>query len=228
MRKKPKDERIVKETNKVIAPLYLLMLILTCVAVAAKYIFLTHQIINYILELIALIGSIGYLLVRSKLNGIQIFSSKDECIKEFQNTYRTHSFYICFGVYIIGEFILLFIPGQELEVIIFYILIWFIPSLIITIKAIKKGLFIWGSKSRKKIGIASFKKRVLIGSLFFGLFTAWRHLWQNGMFHPIGIVYILGAAATWGIPFYFIMTLMMSKSEKISDKELDKAEKLDS
>lgn len=227
MRKKQKDERIVKETNKVIAPLYLFILILTCIAAVAKYIFLTHQIINYILELIALIGSIGYLLVRSKPNGIPIFSSKDECIKEFQNTYRTHSFYVCFWVYIIGEFILLFIPGQELEMVIFYIFIWFIPSLIITVKSIKKGLFIWGTKIRKKTGIASFKKRVLIGSLFFGLFTAWGHLWKNGIFHPMGILFILGAAATWGIPFYFIMTLMMSKSEKNSDKELEKAEKLD-
>ncbi|KHF04801.1 spore gernimation protein, partial [Vibrio parahaemolyticus] len=32
----------------------------------------------------------------------------------------------------------------------FYLLIWFIPSIIITRKLIKKGLFVWGSKKKEK------------------------------------------------------------------------------
>lgn len=227
MSKKQKDERIKKETNKIIAPLYGLILILTCIVAVAKYILLTHEISNYILELMAIIVSMGYLIIRSLSNGISIFSSEDECIKELQNTYRTHSFSICFWVYIVGEFILVLIPGQEIEISGLYVFIWFIPSIIITVKAIKRGLFVWGSKNREKKGIASFKKRVLLGSLFFGIFTGWSDLWKGGMVHPVGIVWILGRAVAWGIPFYFIMKLMISKGEKNSDKELDKAENLD-
>lgn len=226
MIRKQKDERIIKETNKIIAPLYVMILILTCIVAVAKYIFLTHEVSHYILELIAIITSIGYLIFRSLLNRIPIFSSEDECIKELQNTYRTNSFYICFWVYIVGEFILVLISGQEVEIVGFYVLIWLIPSIIITVKSIKRGLFIWGSKNREKRGMVSFKKRVLLGSLFFGIFTGWSNLWNDGIFQPMGIVWVIGRAIGWGIPFYFVMKLMISKGEKNSDKELEKAEKL--
>lgn len=227
MIKKQKDERIMKETNKIIAPIYVLILILTCIVAVTKYIFLTHQLSYYILELMAIIGPISYLLVRSLLKGIPIFSSEDECIKELQNTYRTHSFYFCFWVYVIGEFILPLIPGQDVEIVAFYIFIWFIPSTIITVKGIKRGLFVWGSKKREKKGILSLKKATLLGSLFFGIFTDGNYLFKDGTFQPTEIVWILGMAVGWGIPFYFGMKLMIYNGEKNSNKELEKAEKLD-
>ncbi|MCS4476454.1 hypothetical protein JQ032_15100 [Clostridium botulinum] len=55
----------------------------------------------------------------------------------------------------------------------------------------------------------------------------WSSLWKNRSFNPIGIVRILGMAALWGIPFYFIMKLLINNSEKNSDRELEKAEKYD-
>ena len=222
-----KDERIIKESNKILAPLYVLVLTLTCIVAVTKYLFLTQEISYYILEIIGIITSIGYLFVRSILKGIPIFYSEDECIKELQNTYRAHSFSLCIWIYLFGGFILLFIQGQEVEIVGLYIFIWFIPSAIITIKGIKRGLFVWGSKNREKKGIVSFKKNVLLGSLFFGIIMGWSHLWKDGSFQPMGIVVIIGSAVSWGIPFYFIMKLMMSKSEKNSNKELEKAEKLD-
>ncbi|APQ96704.1 DUF6773 family protein [Clostridium botulinum] len=228
MYKKLEDERIVKKTNKVIAPMYVLILALTCIAAIIKYIFFTQEISNYILELVAIIGSIGYLIFISIVNHIPIFSSEDQCIKELQNKYRTYSFNICFCVYVVGEFILLLIQGEEFYRIIgFYLLIWFIPSIIITRKLIKKGLFVWGSKKRKKNGIKEFRKHCILGSLFYGVFMEWSSLWKNRSFNPIGIVRILGMAALWGIPFYFIMKLFMDNSEKNSDRELEKAEKYD-
>ncbi|KEI90853.1 DUF6773 family protein [Clostridium botulinum] len=228
MYKKLKDERIVKKTNKVIAPMYVLILALTCIAAIIKYIFFTQEISNYILELVATIGAMGYLIFISIINHIPIFSSKDQCIRELQNKYRTHSFNICFWVYIVGEFILLLIQGEEFYKIIgFYLLIWFIPSIIITRKLIKKGLFVWGSKKREKNGIKSFRKRCILGSLFYGIFMKWDSVWKDGIFNPKGILYILGMAAFWGIPFYFIMKLFMDNSEKNSDRELEKAEKYD-
>ncbi len=43
----------------------------------------------------------------------------------------------------------------------------------------------------------------------------WDSVWKDGIFNPKGILYILGMAAFWGIPFYFIMKLLISNSEKI-------------
>lgn len=224
MNKKLKDERIIKETNKIIAPLYIWALILTFMVSVTKYIFITQELSHYILELIAIITSIGYLIVRSLLKKIPIFYSEDECIKELQNTYRTHSFYGCFWVYVMGEFILLLLSRESVEIL-GYVFIWFIPSVIITVKLVKRGLLVWGSKNREKKGIVGFKKRVLLGSLFFGVFMGWDFLWKDGNFQPVGILWSIGMAVGWGIPFYFIMKLMISKGEKNSDKELAKAEK---
>jgi len=168
-----KDERIIKESIKIMSPLYVLVLILTCIVAMIKYIFLTQEISYYILEIIGIITSIGYLFVRSILNGIPIFYSEDECIKELQNTYRAHSFILCFWIYVFGVSILLLIPGQEVEIVGLDSFISFIPSIIIIIKGIKRGLFVWGSKNREKKGMVSFKKSILIGSLFGGIFIGW-------------------------------------------------------
>ncbi len=73
MYKKLKDERIVKEANKVIAPMYVLILALTCIVAIIKYIFFTQEISNYILELVATIGAMGYLTFISIINHIPIF-----------------------------------------------------------------------------------------------------------------------------------------------------------
>lgn len=124
--------------------MYVLILALTCIAAIIKYIFFTQEISNYILELVATIGAMGYLIFISIINHIPIFSSEDQCIKELQNKYRTYSFNICFWIYVVGEFILLLIQGEEFYKIIgFYLLIWFIPSIIITRKLIKKD-FLFG------------------------------------------------------------------------------------
>ncbi len=75
--------------------------------------------------------------------------------------------------------------------------------------------------------IKLFRKHCILGSLFYGIFMKWDSVWKDGIFNPKGILYILGMAAFWGIPFYFIMKLLISNSEKNSDKELEKAEKYD-
>ncbi|MCS4481880.1 hypothetical protein JQ038_02320 [Clostridium botulinum] len=133
--------------------MYVLILALTCIAAIIKYIFFTQEISNYILELVATIGAMGYLIFISIINHIPIFSSEDQCIKELQNKYRTYSFNICFWIYVVGEFILLLIQGEEFYKIIgFYLLIWFIPSIIITRKLIKKDFLFGGVKREGKMG----------------------------------------------------------------------------
>ncbi|MBU5483908.1 hypothetical protein KQI86_06170 [Clostridium sp. MSJ-11] len=221
MIKKLKDERIIKETNKISSPLYLLILILTVTVAVTKYIFFTQELSNYILEIAAITVSMGYLISNSLINGIPIFSSDDECINELQNKYRARSFEICFYTYVFGEFIALLVPGQALGITALYILIWIVPSAIFTVKAVKRGLLIWGGENRKKKTIVDFKKRVILGSLFYGTFMRWEYLWEQGKFQPMEILKILGAAAMWGIPFYFTMKLIISNGEKKSNKELE-------
>ena len=48
---------------------------------------------------------------------------------------------------------------------------------------------------------------------------------KDGKFDPMGILWVLGTAALFGIPFYFAMMLMIKTAEKRADKNLEEKEK---
>lgn len=214
-----RDERIVKRTNGISAKLYPVIMALTIIMAVAKYFLVTQNVEDYILEMVAIVGSLGYLLIRSIITQIPVIGYSDECIQELQNSYRAHSFNICFFLYVFGEFILFFI-FDKLEVATLYIPIWSIPAFIYTVYSIKNGLFIWGSKKKQVNNIKSFKRNTIIGSLFYGTVVGGNHLFDNGKFNPMGIVTIIMLALMWGIPFYFIMKVLIKESEKCANDEL--------
>lgn len=214
-----KDERIEKKANEIYAKLYILILALTVVGAIFKWFFLTQNIIDYMLEIIALVGSIGYLLIKTSIAKIPLFESPDDCIKEIQNSYRKTCFTICFQTYILGELIIIFILNKS-TIACVYIIYWSIPSLIYTFVAIRQGLVVWGSRKLKVKRIKSFKIHTVIGSFMFGIVTEWKSLFYNNQFNPKGMLFVFIAATAWGIPFYFIMKYIVNKSEKIADKQL--------
>ncbi|APC40865.1 DUF6773 family protein [Clostridium estertheticum] len=219
MKAKLKDERIVKQSNEICARLYPLIIILTIIQVIFKYFLLTQNITDYILEINAILGSSGYLFIRTYVTGIPLFKHSDKCIHEIQNRYIMHSFYICFIIYVFGEFILMF-AFDKLILSSTYVLVWIIPACIYTFKIVKNGLFVWGSKKAEVAGVKSFKVRVAIGSIFYGVVMEWKVLFKNNSFHPIGLVLVIIMAIVWGILFYFIMKSIRNKSERHSNNEL--------
>ncbi|MBU3153724.1 hypothetical protein LL037_18160 [Clostridium estertheticum] len=219
MKSKAKDERIVKQSNEICAHLYPLIIILTIIQAIFKYLLLTQNITDYILEIIAILGSIGYLLIRTYITGIPLFRHSDKCVHEIQNRYVMHSFYICFITYVFGEFILMFVFDKWI-LSSTYVLVWIIPACIYTFKIVKNGLFVWGSKKAEVAGVKSFKVRVAIGSIFYGVVMEWKVLFKNNNFHPIGLILVIMMAIGWGIPFYFIMKSIKNKSERHSNNEL--------
>jgi hypothetical protein len=178
---------------------------------------------HFVLEVIALTGSLGYYIIRSFISQTPLLPHSDDCIKEIQFTYLSQSFLICFVTYVIGEFILMYLIDNFI-IVGLYVTIWFIPASIYTFLGIKKGLMVWGTKKAEKTGLRAFKKRVFVGSIFFGIVVGRDFVFNNGVFKPIGILWILGLSVGWGIPFYLIMKALINKSELNSDNELKKAE----
>lgn len=219
-----KDERIMKVNNRIAAPLYALILVMTFLVAIIKLLFITQDIVDFILEIVAVFGSIGYVCIRLAAIQVPLFTKSDEIISEIQNRYRAHGFYICFATFVFGEFILMFVFDKVL-ITALYILVWSVPSIIYTVLVIKKGVFILGSKRTEKSSMSSFKKRVVIGSGFFGIVCGWSFLFKDGSFQPMGLLAVAGMAVGWGIPFYFIMKAMIKKSESIADKKVKEAEK---
>lgn len=217
------DERILKESNRLSAKLYYAMVILSVLSLVVKLICRVPWFLMGV-EVAALAVSGIYVLIRQGKNGILFLKDKDETLKTIQEEILAKAMSIMLGVMLLGELIFVFVAEEYLAWTLSYLAIWFVPALVYTIVAIKKGLFIWGGKKRETEGKKNFKLRVLIGASFFGVFMGFPMLFRDGVFQPVGILWIIGMAAMWGIPFYLVMTAMMKVSEKAADKQVKEVE----
>ena len=178
----------------------------------------------YALELIALAVS-GIFYVASELKyGILFLKNKDEELLTIHHKILSKAMTMCFWIIITGEFLFIFIAKEYVKWVGLYFLIWGIPALIISFFAIKNGWLIWGTEKKEKNGKQELRKRTVIGALFFGVVMGFPMLFQDGVFHPEGLLWVLGMAAGWGIPFYLIFTGFINWAEKRADKNCDKKE----
>lgn len=217
------DERIEKESNKLMAKMYYLMTILTTVSVVAKLV-CNVPIWVYALELVSLVASIVYIVINELRKRILFVKDKDEDLLTIHRAVLSKAYMISFWVILFGEVVFLFVAGDYFWWLCAYLAIAMVPALIYTIASIKNGWLIWGSKKRETEGKKNFKVRVVIGSLAYGIFMGFPMLIKGGKFDPMGILWILGMAAMFGIPFYFAMMLMIKVAEKKADKNLEEKE----
>ena len=219
----PMDERIEKESNRLSAKMYYLMSALTIVAIIVK-LWYKVPVYVYALELISLAASGIYAIVSELKYGILFLKDKDEELLSIHHKVLSKSMMISFNIIIIGELLFIFIAYKYFGWVALYFVIWGIPALIQSFFSIKNGWLIWGTKKKEKVGKKDFGKRTVIGALFFGLFMGFPMLFQDGAFHPEGLLWVFGMAAGWGIPFYLIMMGLMKVSEKMADKKAEKKE----
>lgn len=217
------DERIQKESNRLNAKMYYLLTILVFALLVVK-LFAKAPFQVYLLEVVTLLAGGIYLVVAEVKKGIFFVKEKDEVIRTLHEQNLTNAMFVEFVMLVFGELIYLFFLKEYFYWLPAYFLVWMPSALIITIASIKNGWLIWGSKKREKDGKKDFKKRVIIGSLFYGVFVGWPFVYENGVFKPEGILWILGLAAMWGIPFYFLFIGFMKVAEKKADQKVLKEE----
>ena len=219
----PVDERIEKESNRLAAKMYYLMTVLT-VAILVVKLWYKVPVYVYALELISLAASGIYALVSEWKYGILFLKDKDEELLSIHHKVLSKAMMISFWIIIVGELLFIFIANKYMEWVELYFVVWGIPALIITFLSIKNGWLIWGTQKKEKSGKKELAKRTAIGALFFGLFMGLPMVFQDGAFHPEGLLWVFGMAAGWGIPFYLIFAGIMKVSEKMADKKAEKKE----
>lgn len=217
------DERIEKQYNSTNIVAYILIQIACIISLLIKAFTIEINLFSTITEIFILIGCNVYIIVRSFILGISLkdlIKVMDEGILTFRNKFISQSFKaayiatICIGaiyVFIFDNIYLAALNG----------FIFFIPGLYASYKYIKNGILIFGSvrkRNSKKLTFKEFKIRVVIGSIIFGLIMHGNEVCVDGSFHFTAIMMIFLAALLWGIPFYFIMKLMINTSEKNADK----------
>lgn len=217
------DERIQKESNRLNAKMFYLLTALVfgllIVKLCAK-----APLPVYLLEVITLVAGGIYFVAAEVKKGIFLVKDKDEVIKTLHEQNLSKAMYLEFSILVFGELVYLFLMIEYFYWLPAYFLVWLPPALIITIASIKNGWLIWGSKKREKEGKKDFKKRVVIGSIFYGVIVGWPFVFEDGVFKPEGILRILALAAMWGFLFYFIFIGMMKVAEKKADRKLLKEE----
>ena len=235
-----KDERIEKETNKLMTPMFYLFSAGLLACLILKLV-LREPWYNFALELLCLVPAWGYALVKRAQSGVLVMKEKDDALLSIRDAIHSKAFMISFWVIIIGEMLYMFAMTdyfsrygiiesdaegwtRELIWLFVYLVIWLIPAIIVTVNTLKKGWLIWGSQKREVTGKKEFGKRVVIGSLFFGLIMGIPELIENGIFYVKGWLTILGLAAGWGILYYFGMMAFIKISEKNADKAVKEQE----
>lgn len=221
------DERIEKESNKLSAKMYALMLVLTNACLIYKIV-KGLPFYLYALEIIVELTMILYLLVKESQSGILFMNKRDEATQTLHEGILANAFNLAFNIVIEGEFLVMFgllIWAREYFFwVLSYLLIWFPAALIITVLSIKRGWFVWGTKKKEQEGKKNFGKKVVVGSLEYGCFMAVFFMIMKGEISLKLLALIPIMAAMWGIPFYFIMLFLMKKAEKQADKKVEAVE----
>ena len=235
-----KDERIEKESNKLMTPMFYLFSAGLFACLVVKLV-LGEPWYNFVLELACLVPAWCYVIIKRAQSGILILKEKDDALLSIRDAIHSKAFMISFWVIIIGEMFYMFavtdyfsrysvihqdaeIWTREMTWLLVYLAVWFVPAIIITVGMLKKGWMVWGSKKREVTGKKEFGKRVIIGSLFFGLIMGVPELIAHGIFYWKGWLTIVLTGAVWGILFYVFMLGMIKFSEKNADKLVQEKE----
>lgn len=228
-----KDERIEKETNKIMPAMFLLFSFGLLASLIVKLV-LGEPWYNFILEIICLVPGWSYVIIKRAQNGILVLKEKDEVLLTIRNEIMAKAYMIAFWVLVTGQLLyMFFVMGvlmtekiawvREMTWLIVYLGIDFITALIISIFTVKKGWLVWGSKKREETGKKDFAKRTVGASLMFGVLMGIFDVIENG-FSMQTILLTVGAGAFWGILFYFSMLAVIKISEKNADKAVKEQE----
>lgn len=219
--KKIVDERITRESNRLTATAFWLMLILQAAVLAAK-LTMGAALRVCILDIAVLaVGFIGMIVLRT-VKGL--WGAKDDALREIEQTGLSRVFGVMFFMMLFGELLLVFLDGENLRWYVPFFLVWLVPALYVTIQSIRKGLMLWGSKKAESTGKARLAKSTALGALFFGIINGAPACFENGAFVPAGLLKVLGMGASWGLLFYLMMLGMLKLGEKKADKAVTAAE----
>lgn len=232
------DERIVKETDKILFQCYLIMEILSLMAIPLILCIGKIKLWDFWGIFLSLIICNCFIFMKSKINNFKLFElfrGKDDGVLSYRNKIFRESYYIAFSIILFLDFIITIyfsiggsynfdsvntlINYSKVTLINFMIIM--IPAFYFTVVGIKKGLFSFNLEKtdkirEKKVNLNSFRVRVLYGAIFFGIFMGVSALGHSGI--KEAIITAICAGAFWGIFFYISMRVMLKVSERNSKR----------
>ena len=223
-KKKAVDERIRKRTNELFSGAFPFVWGANAVFLILKAV-LGLPVIVYALEILALVAGTAVRLIEGKRYGTLFVKEKDDALKELSEKAGMEACYTMFWIAVIGELLFIFlVEDRYFFWVLSYFAIWFPACLVISIIGLSEGLLAFGSAKQEKMTKKKLGVGTLIGAIVFGAFIGVLLSFTSGSFNPKGLLWIPVFAAVWGIPYYFLMTLAMKKSDKNADKIVEQCE----
>ncbi len=228
-----KDERIEKESNKIMPAMFYLFSVILLACLVVKLV-LGEPWYNFLLEILCLAPAWGYALVKCSSYGVLFLKEKDEALVTIRNEIMAKAFTISFSVIIFGELVYMFFTFFVLKVteesfsrewmwMLLYLAAWFLPAIIMTVLTVKNGWIVWGSKKREATGKKQFAKRTAVGALFYGIMMGLVEFLEHGFSEKVLII-TFACSIVWGVLFYLFMILFIKISEKNADKSVKEKE----
>lgn len=215
-----RDERIAKQSNALAARLLPVMLGLEAIVLIVKLCLGGGT--TCLLDGAALAVGAGLAAILLTVKGVWL--AGDEAMREIRDTCLSQAFMTMFWLLIFGEFVCVMVDSGRILWYAPTILTWLIPALIITVLTVRRGLFTWGGRKAEANGQKRLAISTTIGALFFGIVMGADKCFVDGRFEPKGLLVVLGMAASWGVLFYLLMSLMLKVGGKQADKAVNAAE----
>lgn len=221
--KKIVDERITRETNALAAQAFWQMMAIQAVVLAVKAMLGADVGVCGLDIAVLAIGMLGVILRTAK----GLWGAKDEALREIDQSCLSKLFMAAFWLLLVGEFVL--IMGDEANIAWYapYLLVWGVPALVMTVRGVRSGCFVWGGKKAEEDGKQRLLKGTIVGAAFFGIIMGGPNCFKDGAFQMAGLWQVIAMGAFWGVLFYWLFRLLMLRGEKAADKKVEEAEGLD-
>lgn len=213
------DERIKKESDSVNLKAYAILQVVCLVTILIKAIFFKVTLLNIAVELFALVGCNGYIIIRSIMIGVsplELLKGKDECLLSIRNEVISQSFYASFYLVIISGIIYLW-GFNETYIAMINSLIFFVPGVYATYYYLKYGLLIV-QKGNKEFSHKKFAFNMAFNSLIYGVIVSLPYNLGPLLSFNFLVKKVLLNAVLWGVPMYLIFLAMIKCSKKNADK----------
>lgn len=213
------DERIKKESDSVNLKAYAILQVVCLVTILIKAIFFKVTLLNIAVELFALVGCNGYIIIRSIMIGVsplELLKGKDECLLSIRNEVISQSFYASFYLVIISGIIYLW-GFNETYIAMINSLIFFVPGVYATYYYLKYGLLIV-QKGNKEFSHKKFAFNMAFNSLMYGVIVSLPYNLGPLLSFNFLVKKVLLNAVLWGVSMYLIFLAMIKCSKKNADK----------
>ncbi len=216
------DERIAKESNKLSAKMFYLQSALIIIALVIKLV-IGVPLQVFCLEIISLVVGIGYFVVQEMRKGIFLLKNKDDALQSIHEEVLAKAYNLEMMLLVFGELIFMYALPEYFAWLALYLIMWFIPAIVVTKASVKKGWLQWGTKKREVVGKKSLKIRCVFGGIAFGvmMIPTFLPMWLiDGKLVWTELIWIPIEMVMFGVLFYIVFTRMVDKGAKKADEAL--------